>query len=237
MRYALQPVDGAHVGTSLTRDFLLLVRADDGLLPALAQAPDQVWISSVAGADLEQDLAARIRDRWSIDPWFARTAATACGIINSYAEPARMGVDRWLAMLAAWNAAKAPVCVIDAGSALTIDFVAADGRHRGGYILPGADSMERALLNDTDRVRFGDAPRDRLEPGCSTAEAVLNGIQLSQVGAVATALGRFGDDSDLFFCGGNGALLKELVNCGGTLNPHLVLDGLALLAAEELASW
>ena len=87
----------------------VLVRADDGLLPALAQAPDQVWISSAAGADLEQDLAARIRDWWSIDPWFARTAATACGIINSYAEPARMGVDRWLAMLAAWHAASAPL--------------------------------------------------------------------------------------------------------------------------------
>jgi len=214
----------------------VLVRAAEGLLPSPAQAPDQVWISSVADADLEQELSARILDLWGSDPWFARTAAAACGVTNSYTEPSRMGVDRWLAMLAAWNAEKAPVCVVDAGSALTIDFVAASGEHRGGYILPGTDSMERALLHDTDRVRFGEAPRDRLEPGCSTAEAVFNGIQLSQAGAVATALERFGEDSALYFCGGNGALLQELVSCGGVVEPDLVLNGLALLAAEELAA-
>ena len=68
--------------------------------------------------------------------------------------------------------------IVDAGSALTIDFVAANGEHRGGYILPGIDSMERALLSDTDRVRFGEARRDCIDPGRSTEEAVYNGLLL-----------------------------------------------------------
>ena len=212
----------------------VLPRNSDSLLPALDSTPDQVWVSSVAGAEFEAELTQAIRAEFDVEPWFARTGAAACGVTNSYAEPARMGVDRWLAMLAAWHRSPSALCIVDAGSALTIDFVSADGLHRGGYILPGADSMERALLADTDRVRFGDAPRDCLDPGCSTEAAVFNGIQLSQAGAVSTALARYGEDSALYFCGGNGALLKDLVDCGGEFVPDLVLDGLALLAAEEL---
>ncbi len=213
----------------------VLQRSGELPVPELAQAPTQVWIASVAGEQLEAQLRGHINEAWNIEPWFARTAAAACGLTNSYAEPQRMGVDRWLAMLAAWNDGQSELCVIDAGSALTIDFVSAEGLHQGGYILPGQDSMERALLSDTDRVRFGNAPVESLVPGQSTEQAVYNGIQLSQVGAVATALNRYGAACQIYFCGGNGATLHDLLGRGGVIQPDLVLDGLALLAGEELA--
>jgi type III pantothenate kinase len=196
--------------------------------------PRQVWVSSVAGEHLEDELRQLLLKRWNLEPWFARSADVACGVRNSYAEPSRMGVDRWLAMLAAWADARREVCIVDAGSALTIDFVRASGQHLGGYILPGLDSMERALLQDTDRVRFSDAARDQFSPGISTEEAVYNGLFLSQAGAVALAMKHFGADCALYFTGGNGANLCRRLELGGNFVEDLVLDGLQLLAHEQL---
>jgi type III pantothenate kinase len=209
-----------------------IVRSGGLDLPPLAQVPGQVWVASVAGEELE----ALLKQEFSgVDVWFARTVERACGVRNSYTQPHRMGVDRWLAMLAAWNQAGDSVCVVDAGSALTIDFVSARGTHLGGYILPGLDSMERALLSDTDRVRFADAARDSLAPGQSTEETVYNGLLLSQAGAVALALDRLDHVGKIYFSGGNGAVLRAALDRGGQHAPDLVLDGLALLAKETLA--
>ena len=102
-------------------------RADDpGARRSLLECADQldeVWIASVAGPEQEAALAQLLAERWAIDPWFARTAAITGDLRNSYVEPARMGVDRWLAMLGARRRHRGRVCVIDAGSALTIDIV------------------------------------------------------------------------------------------------------------------
>ena len=62
---------------------------------------------------------------------------SACGLRNGYRDPAQLGVDRWLAMCAAWQQFPGSLCVVDAGTAVTIDVVAADGAHSGGLILPG----------------------------------------------------------------------------------------------------
>ncbi|MCX2979464.1 type III pantothenate kinase [Halieaceae bacterium IMCC14734] len=195
--------------------------------------PAAVWVASVAGESIATELGQACQQRWGLTPWFAESSAQVLGLQNSYVEPGRMGVDRWLAMLGAWHSRRQQVAVIDAGSALTIDFVAASGQHLGGYILPGMDSMERALLSDTDRVRFGTAPRDRLEPGRSTEAAVYNGLLLSQAGAIRLALEQVSGDCELVFSGGNGALLCACLGLGGTVEVDLVLDGLLLLGAES----
>lgn len=197
-------------------------------LPELADAPSAVWVASVAGAGFEEVLSSQVAGCWQLRPWFPRSPAAELGLISSYSQPARMGVDRWLAMLAAWQPRQKRVCVVDAGSALTIDFVAADGEHLGGFILPGLDSMERALLSDTDRVRFADAPRDSIAPGRCTEEAVYNGLLLSQAGAVALALQQQTDHCELVFSGGNGAALQAVLERGGHYAQDLVLQGLLL---------
>ncbi len=202
-------------------------------LLTLDPAPRAIWISSVASPKAEQPMAAVLRDCYGVEPWFARTTAEAGGLRNSYREPQRMGVDRWLAMLAGRQRAGGRVCVVDAGSALTIDLVDADGAHEGGYIIPGPALMERALLLDTDRVRFDEDVGYALDPGRSTAEAVRHGIACAQVGALLSVLQRHcaEDTPALYFCGGGGEALMELANCGGELVPDLVFEGLERLAA------
>ena len=97
---------------------------------------ERILVSSVAADDAEQTLEQLLLERWAVQPWFARTPARTGDLVNSYADPARMGVDRWLAMLGARRRFSGRLCVIDAGSALTIDLVSATGLHEGGYIIP-----------------------------------------------------------------------------------------------------
>jgi type III pantothenate kinase len=203
------------------------------LLDCTAQV-QQVLISSVAAPAAEAELAAMLRDHWGVEPWFARSQARTGSLINSYQDPSRMGVDRWLVMLAARKRASGRVCVVDAGSALTIDIVAASGQHEGGYIIPGPALMERALLLDTDRVRFEEDVDYDLIPGSSTAEAVRHGVALAQAGAVALAIDRCGDEPlALLFCGGGGEHLQQLLARGGTYAADLVFEGLEVMAALE----
>ena len=194
-------------------------------------APTRIWVASVAPAQTEAGLASLLESRWGVQPWFARSERQTGALQNSYADPERMGVDRWLAMLGARARSSGRLCVVDAGSALTIDLVAASGRHEGGYIIPGPALMERALLLDTGRVRFDEAADYALDPGTGTAEAVRHGIALAQTGAVALALERAGPERlQLYFCGGGGETLMRLLDRGGTLAPDLVFEGLAVMA-------
>jgi type III pantothenate kinase len=203
-----------------------------GYLLNCTESLDQLWVSSVAGATQEGALVELLEERWGVPAWFAQTEIRTGSLQNSYADPARMGVDRWLAMLGARQREEGRLCVVDAGSALTIDIVSATGRHEGGYIIPGAALMERALLLDTDRVRFDEDVDYALSPGTSTAEAVRHGIALAQAGAVALAIEQAGSDSPVvFYCGGAGEALRALVGQGGQWVPDLVFDGLEAMAA------
>jgi len=195
--------------------------------------PQQIWVASVAGPEAEAALGGMLAGRWGVEPWFARSTGRCGAVHNSYREPARMGVDRWLAMLASWQRVQGRVCVVDAGSALTVDLLSDSGRHEGGYIIPGPTLMERALLQDTGRVRFAEEADYDLSPGASTAEAVRHGIALAQAGALALAMDRAGvAPTRVLFCGGWGETLMGLLARGGEYLPDLVFEGLEILAAD-----
>ncbi|MFT4615280.1 MAG: type III pantothenate kinase [Bacteroidia bacterium] len=205
----------------------------DGLYK-VADELDAIWVSSVAGEQAEAELATTLAERWSTEPWFARTQARTLNLQNSYKDPARMGVDRWLAMLGAQQHESGRLCVVDVGSALTIDLVSATGEHEGGYIIPGPALMERALLLDTDRVRFVEDEAFELSPGRSTAAAVRHGIAVAQAGSVVMVLQRSLEERPaLIYSGGAGELLMELVGQGGQYLPDLVFDGLEVMAAAR----
>jgi type III pantothenate kinase len=202
-----------------------------------APALEAVWVSSVARDAVNEALSTLLTRRWGREVWFAHSESRAPGLRNSYAEPRRMGVDRWLAMLAARAQCEGRLMVVDAGSALTIDLVSSDGVHEGGYIIPGPLLMERALLLDTDRVRFSEAVEYALSPGTSTAQAVRHGIALAQAGAVTLALAAAGEDEvpRVLFTGGGGAWLAANTPAGGEYLPDLVLDGLQLAGEARAA--
>lgn len=203
-------------------------RGDNPIFPDTR--PQLVRVSSVAGTDYETSLAMQLEEKWGLQAWFARTTAEALGLRNSYADASLLGVDRWLAMLAAWWQVEGPVCVVDAGSALTIDLVGHDGWHTGGYIIPGREAMLESLLKGTDRVRFESVADYTTKPGTSTAAAVCNGALVTAVAAIEYAAGSFENGPpQILICGGDGQALSEALSVANEYQPDLVFDGMALL--------
>lgn len=89
---------------------------------------------------------------WKIEPEFVTSTAAAGGVRNAYTQPEQLGVDRWLAVIGAHALERGAVCVVSAGTALTIDGIDADGRHLGGIIVPGLDLMISSLLRSTSDI-------------------------------------------------------------------------------------
>lgn len=191
---------------------------------------DRVRVAAVVS---DADALAREIASWTgVEPEFAQTRREQGGVINSYADPARMGVDRWLAMLAARARAGGSCCVIDAGTAITIDGLGQGGRHLGGYIVPGLRMMETALLQGTGQIRVESRPTPGTAPGDSTEAAVLHGVMLMAVAFVERALDTFaadcGEQPQTFLTGGDAAVLGPHLGREVMLEPGLVLDGLAI---------
>ena len=100
-------------------------------------------------------LLAWVESKWGVPFKTIKAEAQQGALINGYMEPERLGVDRWLAMLAVIEEEQpeVPICVIDCGSAITIDAVNAKGEHVGGLIVPGISMMRNALVKGTSGIR------------------------------------------------------------------------------------
>lgn len=186
------------------------------LPPAWSNKIRRVRVASVLDPSIDYGLADWLYKMLGVRTEFAVSTATCAGVRNIYPEPAKLGVDRWLALLAAFQAFQSSVLVVDIGSALTVDVVDEYGQHRGGYIVPGARLMERALLEGTDRVRFEvDTAMVGFDLGENTGACVRSGIVAAQCGSVLVALH---------------AAQKQLGSCP----PLAVSGGWALQAADCL---
>ncbi|WP_343222630.1 type III pantothenate kinase [Marinobacterium ramblicola] len=207
-------------GRVLTREAL------GALIPDWRTEVDAVWVCSVAAEEVSRGLAGLLRENGLPEPRFARTEAAAAGVINSYDNPSAMGIDRWLAMLAARQWTQRACCVVDCGSAITIDYLAANGQHLGGYILPGMRLLQQALLGNTARV-FVDRPVDRFDPspGCNTSDAVTHGADFIFDAIQLRLKQGLEPEMDLYVTGGDGELFWRLLG-RGEWRPDLVLDGL-----------
>jgi type III pantothenate kinase len=111
------------------------------------ESPERVLVCNVAGPALKKSATLWIKRHWKVVPEFIQPEVETCGVRNAYHEPRKLGADRWAALIGARHLVKGPACVIDCGTAITIDALAADGRHLGGLIIPGLALMAQALIN------------------------------------------------------------------------------------------
>jgi type III pantothenate kinase len=200
--------------------------------------PDELWVASVAAPELRAAIGDWAQTRWGRVPHWVSSSATACGVRNAYAQPERLGVDRWLAMIGAWRRAQAAVYVVDAGTALTLDVVDAGGQHRGGLIAPGLETQRLSLRRGT-QVRASDPG---LGPGwlaSDTDAAVSWGSLHGVLGLIERVLAGISHEHAAivpFITGGDAARLRPLLTGEWALAPDLVLEGLACVAAESAST-
>lgn len=189
-----------------------------------------VWIAHVMGPVHEKRLQAAIRQRYGIDPRIARSHPEWGGLKSAYTVPSRLGVDRFLAMLALWTTTKKPFCVAMAGTALTFDAVDARGRHQGGLIAPGLTTAWNAVQAAT-RFELPPTPsRFARGLGKDTAACVRQGTLYTCAGLVERAA-RHGRGAR-FLSGGDAATLRPHLEGRWTGRPNLVLEGLLAYARE-----
>jgi type III pantothenate kinase len=213
-------------------------RALASLAAALPEKLTRAIVANVAGDAIARDLTELLRIRARIAPEFVAVRAEQFGVRCAYADPSRLGVDRWIAVLAAHHLAPGAACVIDAGTAVTFDAVDARGKHLGGLILPGPRLLAAALDRDTSDIGATQAPGARPSGldllGKSTDAAVGNGAMLALTGAleraVAAVEGSLKERPKVYLTGGDAQMLHAWLESEVELRRDLVLEGLALFS-------
>lgn len=196
--------------------------------------PDAVAIANVAGEAARAKLDAAFA-AWQVPVRWIATRAEGYGVRNAYADPAQLGVDRWLALIAARAACAGPCVVASAGTALTVDALTANGDFLGGFIVPGAGLMRAALAQGTAGV--APAPGQVVDFPRNTADAVESGIAHALLGAIEhmTALleRHAGGDVTLLLGGGAATALAPRLNRPHRVVDNLPLQGLRIVAQQE----
>lgn len=198
--------------------------------------PQRVLVSCVAGEAVTAQLCEHIQQKWSLTPELVTVQARACGVTNNYADCSQMGVDRWLAVIAAHAHYPQGALVIDAGTALTIDAVDAAGHMLGGAIFPGPGLLLSALHQGTADVDIADMPLFETDNEIenSTDTAVAAGVGQGFLGAVERLVSvyrkRLPANAVVLLTGGWAKPVLANSNQVMIHESDLVLKGLAVIA-------
>lgn len=218
--------------------------ATDAALEAFAAAlpaAPRIIAANVAGEPMAARLRALAAARPGATLELVTTAKERFGVRCAYADPARLGVDRWVAVLAAFHLSRGAACVIDAGTAVTFDAVDAQGQHLGGLILPGARLAAAALDRSTSDIGRTAPPPEPAHGlallGRNTDAAVGHGAWLGLAAALdraaRTVAESLGAAPRVFLTGGDAAALAGWLETNVELRADLVLEGLALFAGSR----
>jgi type III pantothenate kinase len=152
--------------------------------------------------------------------------------------PDKVGIDRLLNAVAAKGRVlrQVPLVLIDAGTAVTVDWVDADGKFRGGAILPGLRLMSQALHDHTallPQVEVSEIPH---VPGKTTEHAMKAGVFWAVAGGIKALTRLLGAGKDInrrrevFLTGGDAPLLSPVMDPEVTHWPEMTLEGIRLSA-------
>ena len=200
-------------------------------------APDRIIVANVAGKKFSDAFDQSTEAAWGIKAEYVVPARSAFGVINAYHEPERLGVDRWAAMIAARHAYKGALCVVDCGTALTLDVLAANGQHLGGLIIPGLAMMQSSLLEQTTGISINmeSLPGDTSAVlPADTHDAVHTGALYASIATIDRVtedmMDALGTEMTGVISGGAVPQLLPLLKKNFIHEPDLVLKGLAVIA-------
>ena len=197
--------------------------------------PDRVLVSCVASTDKKQTLRDWMMEHWQCQVDFLSSPAQGNGVRNCYSQPEQLGSDRWAAMVAVRARTSVPACVVNCGSAVTIDVIDQDGQHQGGLIMPGLHAMFDTLAVCTSLPHIDIPALAQLIPlGNSTRDAITSGVVQSVVALIEkTCAGVEHDTKSVTQCyiaGGDAPVISANLSVPHQVEIDLVLQGLAIIA-------
>lgn len=189
---------------------------------ALEQLPlaKLTWISNVAGQKFLDALQ-------KSNVHFAVSCKELAGVKNGYKQPEELGVDRWLALIAAFQTTQSAVCVVDLGSAVTLDVIDKNGQHLGGHILAGWPLLSSAFSLSLPHIDF---PKTLSGAPRSLSKSTEDGIKSGYLTSMIAYLEAMAHLYPMILTGGDAPALLPHLNFPVVHRPHLVLEGLACYA-------
>lgn len=206
-------------------------------------SPRRMLGCTVAGDAVRRRAEAQMEEVWDLPAHWVYATAAEAGMTNGYDQPARLGADRWVAMVGARHRLLAsgparPMVVVMIGTAVTVEAVDAGGRFLGGFILPGHGIMLRALEQGTAGLHVPTG--DVCEFPTNTSDGLTSGGTYAIAGAVERMVqhvrSRCGAEPACFVTGGAGWKMAPHMSVRFELVESLIFDGLLVIAADRLSA-
>jgi len=200
----------------------------------ISKKPEKIHISSVASKNINENCRRFLVSTMAVEPNFVEVSKTYKGLTTLYRVD-NLGVDRWLACLAAWFVKAENLVVVDAGTAITVDFIDKNGTHRGGLISPGPSAMMSALEKNTALLSATAGHLEKFVVPRNTEDAIIGGIEYSIKGFLQqikfNSSGIFESEPLWVLTGGAAKRLSPGINWPHIKRQNLVLEGLKIFAS------
>ncbi len=205
-------------------------------------APPHSMLGCVVAGEAVRRRVEEQLELWDLSPRWVVSSPHEAGMSNGYDHPARLGADRWVAMIGARGHVLArgparPVLVVMIGTAVTVDAVDAHGKFLGGLILPGHGIMLRALESGTAGLRVPTGEVMRFP--ANTSDALTSGGTYAITGAIERMhrhLGEHcGEKPVVLVTGGAGWKVAPHIDLPHELIESLIFDGLLHIQSHRLA--
>ena len=218
----------------------------DGAWSRLPCLPARMIGCMVASDAIRQRVQEQMEGLGDLMPSWVVASAQEAGLVNRYDHPARLGADRWVAMIGAWHRqqrcapgqAPRPMVVVLVGTAVTVEAISDQGEFLGGFILPGHGIMLRALEQGTAGLRV---PTGEVRPfPTNTSDALTSGGTYAIAGAVERMVlhlrERCGAEPACVMTGGAGWKMMPVMRAPFELVEGLIFDGLLEIASRRDAN-
>ena len=195
--------------------------------------PQRLAIACVGSTPLLALVYAVVEELWPNLPIISvKSEAQAYGVSNAYQQPEKLGVDRWLALIAVHHFYPGAACIVDCGTAVTVDLIDPGGKHLGGMISPGLTLMKKSLAIGTAQLSFNDTVYVS-GPANFTEAAIYNGTLSAVVGLIEHILNQQVQPVRLILTGGDAELVAVHLSTKAIIDINLVLRGLSIVLSAE----
>ena len=204
--------------------------------------PGKILGCIVAGDAIKRRVIEQL-ELWDVVPNWVISSPQEAGVTNGYDHPARLGADRWVAMIGARHRLLAqglnkPCIVVMVGTAVTVEAIDASGKFLGGIILPGHGIMLRALESGTAGLHV---PTGEVRDfPTNTSDALTSGGTFAIAGAVQRMVDNVtrhcAQAPVCIMTGGAGWKMAPSMSVEVELVESLIFDGLLEIAQRRFGA-
>lgn len=192
--------------------------------------PELIYFISVSSDTINVALKQACLSKWGLKPIHMITGHKCGGVINGYEQPESLGVDRWAAMIGAYQKYRMAVAVVDSGTASTLDVVDSQGIHRGGAVIPGLDMMRQSLVSGTIKIIVSEATSQASSLGRTTTECIELGTKEATAGFIDRMVSQaeqvVSEPLKTVITGGAGRALLDIICHDAIYEENLVFLGM-----------